>query len=41
MVVIPLVVSAVIIGIASIGDNKQLGKFGKKMVIYYGIITIA
>ena len=40
MVVIPLVVSAVIIGIASIGDNKQLGKFGKKMVIYYGIITV-
>lgn len=40
MVVIPLVVSAVIIGIASIGDNKQLGKFGKKMIIYYSIITI-
>jgi Na+/H+-dicarboxylate symporter len=39
MVVIPLVVSAIIIGITSIGDNKQLGKFGKKMVIYYGIIT--
>ncbi len=40
MVVIPLVVSAVIIGIASIGDNKQLGKFGVKMVVYYGIITV-
>lgn len=40
MVVIPLVVSAIIIGITSIGDNKQLGKFGSKMVIYYGIITI-
>ena len=39
MVVIPLVVSAIIIGITSIGDNKQLGKFGKKMIIYYGIIT--
>ena len=39
MVVIPLVVSAIIIGITSIGDNKQLGKFGTKMVFYYGIIT--
>ncbi len=39
MVVIPLVVSAIIIGVTSIGDNRQLGKFGKKMVIYYGIIT--
>ena len=37
MVVIPLVVSAIIIGITSIGDNKQLGKFGSKMVLYYGI----
>lgn len=40
MVVIPLVISAIIIGITSIGDNKQLGKFGTKMIIYYGIITI-
>ncbi len=39
MVVIPLVVSAIIIGITSIGDSKQLGKFGTKMVAYYGIIT--
>ena len=39
MVVIPLVVSAIIIGITSIGDNKQLGKFGTKMVAYYGILT--
>lgn len=41
MVVIPLVVSAIIIGITSIGDNKQLGKFGSKMILYYGIITFA
>lgn len=39
MVVIPLVVSSIIIGITSVGDNKQLGKFGTKMVLYYGIIT--
>lgn len=41
MVVIPLVISAIIIGITSIGDNKQLGKYGTKMILYYGIITIA
>ncbi len=39
MVVIPLVVSAIIIGITSIGDNRQLGKFGSKMILYYGILT--
>ena len=41
MVVIPLVCSAIVVGISSIGDSKQIGKFGKKMIIYYGIITIA
>jgi len=41
MVVIPLVVSAIVIGITSVGDNRQLGKFGTKMVLYYGIITVA
>lgn len=40
MVVIPLVFSAIIVGISSIGDNKQLGKFGTKMIIYYGIISV-
>jgi Na+/H+-dicarboxylate symporter len=39
MVVIPLICSAIVVGIASIGDSKQLGKFGKKMVLYYGIIS--
>ena len=40
MVVIPLVFSAIIIGISSIGDNKQLSKFGGKMIFYYAIITV-
>ena len=39
MVVIALVVSAIIIGITRVGDNKQLGKFGSKMILYYGILT--
>lgn len=40
MVVIPLVCSAIVVGISSIGDSKQIGKFGKRMILYYGIITI-
>ena len=40
MVVLPLVISAIIIGISNIGDQKQLTKFGSKMILYYGIITI-
>ena len=41
MVVIPLVISAIVIGITSIGDSKQLGKLGTKMIFYYTIITVA
>ena len=40
MVVIPLVCSAIVGGISSIGDSKQIGKFGKKMIFYYAIISI-
>jgi len=40
MVVLPLVISAIIIGISNIGDSKQLAKLGSKMLIYYGIITV-
>ncbi|HBH18152.1 MAG TPA: hypothetical protein DDX14_04310, partial [Cyanobacteria bacterium UBA9579] len=42
MVVIPLIVSAIIVGIASLGDSKQLGKIGARMLLYYILIaTIA
>lgn len=40
MVIIPLVISAIVVGIASLGDGKQLGKIGLKMFFYYGIITL-
>lgn len=40
MVVIPLVISAIVIGITSVGDSKQLGKLGTKMIFYYAIITV-
>lgn len=41
MVVIPLVISAIVIGITSVGDGKQIGRLGTKMVFYYTIITVA
>ena len=41
MVVIPLVISAIVIGITSVGDSKQIGKLGSKMILYYTIITVA
>jgi len=41
MVVIPLVCSAIVVGISSIGDSKQIGKFGKKMLLLYTIISLA
>ena len=40
MVVIPLVISAIVIGITSVGDSKQIGKLGSRMIIYYAIITV-
>ena len=39
MVVIPLVISAIVIGITSVSDSKQIGKLGIKMIFYYAIIT--
>lgn len=39
MVVIPLVISAIVIGITSVGDGKQIGKIGSRMILYYAIIT--
>jgi len=39
MVVIPLVISAIVIGITSVSDSKQIGKLGTKMILYYAIIS--
>ena len=39
MVVIPLVISAIVIGITSVSDSRQIGKLGTKMICYYAIIT--
>ncbi len=39
MIVIPIIVSTLIIGVAGTGDLKQLGKLGGKTLIYFEIVT--
>ncbi len=39
MIVIPIVVSSLIIGVAGVGDIKKLGKLGGKTILYFEIIT--
>ena len=39
MIVIPIIVSTLIIGVAGTGDLKRLGKLGGKTLIYFEIVT--
>src|SRR5690606_34968365 len=39
MMVIPLILSALILGIAEIGDVKKLGRIGIKLLIYTVIVS--
>jgi len=39
MIVVPIVVSSLIVGVAGVGDIKKLGKIGGKTLIYFEIIT--
>ncbi|WP_044640159.1 cation:dicarboxylate symporter family transporter [Risungbinella massiliensis] len=39
MIVIPIVISSIIIGVAGVGDMKKLGKLGGKTLLYFEIIT--
>ncbi|WP_160725222.1 cation:dicarboxylate symporter family transporter [Bacillus sp. USDA818B3_A] len=39
MIVIPIVVSSLIVGVAGTGDMKSLGKLGGKTLLYFEIIT--
>ncbi|MFY4775588.1 cation:dicarboxylate symporter family transporter [Metabacillus sp. RGM 3146] len=41
MIVIPIVISTIIVGVASVGDTKKLGKLGFKTILYFEIITTA
>ncbi|MDQ0201914.1 cation:dicarboxylate symporter family transporter [Neobacillus ginsengisoli] len=39
MIVVPIVVSSLIVGVAGVGDVKSLGKLGGKTLLYFEIIT--
>lgn len=39
MVVVPIVISSIIVGVAGFGDAKKLGSLGFKTILYFEIIT--
>ncbi|MGG5252365.1 cation:dicarboxylate symporter family transporter [Neobacillus sp. SM06] len=39
MIVVPIVVSSLIVGVAGVGDMKSLGKIGGKTLLYFELIT--
>lgn len=39
MIVVPIVISSIIVGVAGVGDVKKLGKLGGKTILYFEIIT--
>ncbi|RHW34854.1 glutamate:protein symporter [Neobacillus notoginsengisoli] len=39
MIVVPIVISSIIVGVAGVGDIKKLGKLGGKTLLYFEIIT--
>ncbi|WP_144513723.1 cation:dicarboxylate symporter family transporter [Bacillus sp. FJAT-22090] len=39
MIVVPIIVSTLILGVAGTGDIKQLGRLGGKTLIYFEIVT--
>lgn len=39
MIVIPIVISSLIVGVAGVGDIKKLGKLGGKTILYFEVIT--
>ncbi|WP_413725982.1 glutamate/aspartate:proton symporter GltP [Sodalis sp. RH16] len=39
MIVVPIVISTLIVGIAGVGDAKKLGKLGLKTLLYFELVT--
>ncbi|AKH90332.1 MULTISPECIES: glutamate/aspartate:proton symporter GltP [Edwardsiella] len=39
MIVLPIVISTLIVGIAGVGDAKKLGRIGLKTIVYFEVIT--
>lgn len=40
MIVVPIIVSTLIVGVAGTGDLKQLGKLGGKTMIYFQVVSL-
>jgi proton glutamate symport protein len=39
MIVVPIVISTLIVGVAGVGDVKKLGKLGGKTILYFEVVT--
>ncbi|GIM28517.1 proton glutamate symport protein [Clostridium polyendosporum] len=39
MIVVPIVLSSLVVGIAGVGDMKKLGKLGGKTILYFEVVT--
>ena len=39
MIVVPIVISTLVVGIAGVGDAKKLGRIGVKTIVYFEVIT--
>ncbi|MBK1621916.1 hypothetical protein CKO42_26825 [Lamprobacter modestohalophilus] len=39
MIIVPLIVSSIIVGVASIGDSENLGRLGGKTIGYYALTS--
>lgn len=39
MIVVPIVFSSIVVGIAGTGDVKQVGRIGGKTILYFEVIT--
>jgi proton glutamate symport protein len=39
MIVVPIVISTLVVGVAGVGDMKKLGKIGGKTILYFEIVT--
>ncbi|MEI3598125.1 MULTISPECIES: cation:dicarboxylate symporter family transporter [unclassified Oceanobacillus] len=40
MIVVPIIISTLIVGVAGTGDLKQLGKLGAKTMIYFQVVSL-
>lgn len=39
MIVVPIVISTLVVGVAGVGDMKRLGKLGGKTILYFEVVT--